>query len=747
MEHPVQEWQDYVHKKWLQLPSDVKIQFSASSDLAKSFMMCWSQLQQEEEEVLEKLCSDLSVKKEPHAVLFYKLEGNKRFGRKQYTAAAVLYSKAISHASPDNEEMAICFANRSAVLFHLAHYSECLEDIERAKEHGLPDRLKCKILKRQTECFQRLKESTNPSASSSKTESARPVENSTAYNTDVLIDKLELLKLNSNSQLSNASSSLCLQNSALKGRYLQASKDIGQGDILMWEDAFVSVIIPERTTRSDKYQWDTSITSCDLYCHHCLSRVIAPLSCQYCSFAKYCSHECMSKAWKSYHNVECSLGEVLLTLGVFCQTALRVVLVAGIEQVSQHVSQIRSAEPQVIAPSHTIEGKAGGKYCSNYEAIVNLLPHVKHHKDEFKFLCGLTAAALCKKLCMNKMGEAIGELSLSEKPNIQEEPMQKCSSKMMVVGPTLFRHMLQLHCNAQAVTVLQQEHDVTDYSPVESQKSSRLATAVFPVLSLLNHSCNPNTSISFQGRFVTVRASRPIQKGEEVAHCYGPHKSRLPIEERQKLLMAQYFFTCQCEACTEELGSTDKLTDFCCPKCQSPLKGEAELHCLTVTCLQRSRRDQLLLRLQCLEHTVDIAREQLQRNHIEKSIIMLKSCLSEGEKFLSPNHILLGEISDQLAQAEASKGDWRAAAMHLTRSVKHVELRYGSCSLELGHELFKLAQILFNGCEVADAMNTILRAQQILSMNYGTDHNLVRELQEMKACLLQLPGIQDSQRR
>ncbi|XP_063306007.1 SET and MYND domain-containing protein 4 isoform X3 [Pelobates fuscus] len=458
MEYPVQEWQDYAHKKWLHLPSAVKIQFSASSDLAESFMVCWSQLQQEEEEVLEKLCSDLSVKKEPHAVLFYKLEGNKRFGRKQYTAAAVLYSKAISHASPDNEEMAVCFANRSAVLFHLAHYSECLEDIERAKEHGLPDRLKCKILQRQTECLQRLKESTTPSASSSKTEMA-------------------------------------------------------------------------------------------------------------------------------------------------------------------------------------------------------------------------------------------------------------------------------------------------DYSPVESQKSSRLATAVFPVLSLLNHSCNPNTSVSFQGRFVTVRASRPIQKGEEVAHCYGPHKSRLPIEERQKLLMAQYFFTCRCEACTEELGSTDKLTDFCCPKCQSPLKGEAELHCLTVTCLQRSRRDQLLLRLQRLEHTVDIAKEQVHRNHIETSIRMLKSCLSEGEKFLSPNHILLGEISDQLAQAEASKGDWRAAAVHLTRSVQHVELRYGSCSLELGHELFKLAQILFNGCEVADAMNTILRAQQILSMNYGTDHNLVRELQEMKACLLQLPGIQDSQRR
>lgn len=39
------------------------------------------------------MCSDLRADKEPRAVLFYKEEGNKRFGRKQYTAAAVLYSK------------------------------------------------------------------------------------------------------------------------------------------------------------------------------------------------------------------------------------------------------------------------------------------------------------------------------------------------------------------------------------------------------------------------------------------------------------------------------------------------------------------------------------------------------------------------------------------------------------------------------------------------------------------------------
>ncbi|KAL0182883.1 hypothetical protein M9458_022258, partial [Cirrhinus mrigala] len=67
----------------------------------------------------------------------------------------------------------------------------------------------------------------------------------------------------------------------------------------------------------------------------------------------------------------------------------------------------------------------------------------------------------------------------------------------------------------------------------------RIATAIFPVLSLLNHSCSPNTSISFNTGFqtdplnqfgpeiprsgvtVTVRASKDLTAGQEILHCYG----------------------------------------------------------------------------------------------------------------------------------------------------------------------------------------------------------------------------------
>lgn len=56
---------------------------------------------------------------------------------------------------------------------------------------------------------------------------------------------------------------------------------------------------------------------------------------------------------------------------------------------------------------------------------------------------------------------------------------------------------------------------------VVDKRPVRLATAIFPVLSLLNHSCCPNTSVSFSGTAATVRAAQPISSGQEVLHCYG----------------------------------------------------------------------------------------------------------------------------------------------------------------------------------------------------------------------------------
>ncbi|NP_001072288.1 SET and MYND domain-containing protein 4 [Xenopus tropicalis] len=735
MEHPVQEWQDQAQSIWAHLTSSEKEKFSSIADLDEIFQACLSHLQQDEEQLIERLCCNVTVAKDPNAVQFFKEEGNKRFAEKQYATAAGLYSKAISHAKSGSEALAVCFANRSAALFYLGQYSVCLEDIQHAQDHGYPERLRNKILQRKAECFQRLRK---PSSCDPKLECVETVKPKKEPQTST--ERLKEMALDRNPHITNASCALHLNFDTRKGRHLLASQNIEQGEVLIWEEAFASVIIPERKQWRKEIKWDTRITACDHYCHYCLNRVIASLPCQYCSFARYCSQECMDKAWRSYHYIECSMGDLLLALGMFCHTALRAVLVAGCRLFSQSLEQTGSADATDKTKVCNSKSTYHEKYCSSYQSVVNLLPHTENHPAERKFLCGLTAAALYKKLCLIMAKDLVSSTSQTEKSLTKESgTIEDWSSVRQFLGPTVLRHMLQLYCNAQAVTALQENEDESSLSLVKSNKSIRLATAVFPVLSLLNHSCDPNTTVSFTGRFVTVRANRPIRRDEEVTHCYGPHKLRMDVAERQQLLKDQYFFVCQCKACTEELKGK-KTHGFFCPLCKAQLEGEEALYCTGARCTYTASQTQLTSRLNQLGNHIQIAKVQLQDNKTDNAKMTLMSCLSEAECFLSQDHLLLGEIMDHLAQAEASDGNWKAAAGHLRKSISIVKVHYGSSSMELGHELFKLAQILFNGFEVPDAMRTIMEAQKVLSMHYGPDHNLVQELKTMEECLLQFHG-------
>ncbi|XP_007606347.3 SET and MYND domain-containing protein 4 isoform X2 [Cricetulus griseus] len=107
---------------------------------------------------------------------------------------------------------------------------------------------------------------------------------------------------------------------------------------------------------------------------------------------------------------------------------------------------------------------------------------------------------------------------------------------------------------------------------ITNSRQVRLATGIFPVVSLLNHSCSPNTSVSFTSTVATIRATQQIRKGQEIVHCYGPHESRMGVAERQKKLSSQYFFDCICPAChTETLraAAEPKWEAFCCNTCRA----------------------------------------------------------------------------------------------------------------------------------------------------------------------------------
>jgi hypothetical protein len=81
-------------------------------------------------------------------------------------------------------------------------------------------------------------------------------------------------------------------------------------------------------------------------------------------------------------------------------------------------------------------------------------------------------------------------------------------------------------------------------------------TAVFPLLSKLNHSCEPNAFIVHSadagGQLV---ACRELERGDELTISYLSDKGEaMGVKQRRRRLMAQYGFLCDCPRCEAEAG-------------------------------------------------------------------------------------------------------------------------------------------------------------------------------------------------
>ncbi|XP_064021965.1 SET and MYND domain-containing protein 4 [Pogoniulus pusillus] len=788
---PVEEWRLCAAQRWAALEPALRKRLEAASLRDIVHLGCDLLRPEVEAVVLRRLCRRARTGKEPAAARFYREEGNRLFGRRHYAAAVRLYSQAASHEVPGSPDVSICFANRSAALFYLGFFEVSLEDIARAESHGYPARLLPKVLLRKVECLLCLGRLQDAADTLSVVENKIDVDgNVTSPTHQTLLKKVNQLKdkirerescpepareacaavqrksesWEENASISGASSSLSLKSDRERGRHLVASQDILPGQSLLKEEAFVSVLCPGENfplQDSSETVWDARVTNADLYCHRCLRQLLASVPCHGCSYAKYCSQNCAEVAWEQYHRTECSLGPLLLTLGVFCHVALRTVLLAGFAEVSRLVEwshnggkdlhnpkarcRILGEAPDARAGTRGISGCDDyGRYQSSYQTVFSLLPHAEKHSPEHKFLCLLSVVAICKQLQEAGLEAAVLNQKSSEegsKPNTCEQTLGELSAELKTLAEAMLRHVLQLQCNAQAITVMQESG--SGDGAVVKKKPVRLATAFFPVLSLLNHSCCPNSSVSFSGTAVTVRASQSIPSGQEIFHCYGPHQCRMRAAERQQLL-SQYFFECRCQACLDELESDVKSVvstrnSFCCPSCQAPMQGEDMLCCSEEACAVSVSRESLTCRLGDLQQRINTALELLRDRKADQAIKMLLKCQMDARNFLSPEHLLMGEMEDHLAQVYATLGKWQEAARHLQRSIEIVEMHHGPSSVEIGHELFKLAQVLFNGFAVSEALSTIQRAEEILSVHCGPQSTQIQELQEMKTCLSDLP--------
>ncbi|CAB1428211.1 unnamed protein product [Pleuronectes platessa] len=733
MDLPCVQWQDHVAQKWTRLDPELQERFTSLVEVDDVFKCASTLTTQDDLDFLESICDGGSAQKDTERAAKCREKGNLSFKSRDYTAAALHYSQGVCSAPLRSEQLPLCYANRSAALYHLQLHQECLKDIDRAVKNGYPSHLLHKLEERRTQCLTHVsggqKEKDDRHGSASKNHKG-------------------------------PGSEICPQAavgfSPEKGRHLVAEQGIAAGEVILTDRPYSCVLIPGmEEVQGGRGGLETEgggFGTEHRRCHRCLSETLCPLPCDGCSYSRYCSTGCQ-RMLGGTSPLGMSTGSRSDGDGCDVTARTEATLKAGLKNIQTAREPIRGKHTKSEPDSRSSESSdtnqpdpAASHYGDSYPSVFHLLHHLNRHSPALRFLNAVTIATLVRRL--SETGPPPASWTLGGPPAAPEEDGGNAdwSKELWLMGSAVLRHMLQLRCNAQAIVSLQ-DAGATN-SLVQSRREIRIATAIFPTLSLLNHSCCPNTSLAFSTGAavdpsgsdlsadvsesvseprvtVTVRAAKVIDAGQEILHCYGPHSSRMVTRKRQHLLQEQYYFLCQCEACsrTQEEGGTEGRQQ---PSGGGGARLEAGLLCFKC---KGSLKRSVSLVLQEIRVDLEKAVELMERERPDEAVRLLNRTQCEAARVLAETHPLQGELADALARAYAT------VASHLERSAVAIGSQYGDDSIELGQQLFKLAQLHFNGGARGPALSLIPEVRRLLRLHSGPRCPELQELQDMEDCL------------
>uniref|UniRef100_A0A8D9AGY5 Protein-lysine N-methyltransferase SMYD4 n=1 Tax=Cacopsylla melanoneura TaxID=428564 RepID=A0A8D9AGY5_9HEMI len=695
----------------------------------------------------------------------FRQQGNDKFKNGDDSGAFEFYSKSILFAPPNSPEMALAYANRSATEFHLGHYEDCVADVDQALVHGYSDTGKYKLIARKGKCLMKLNKYINAikllnealnllekldkvpqskrialkqdiqEALSSSLKMCRLQEKSSALDLkeDVLTVErseenncVEAMSMQMSSTSSSVSSSVVslpsltsgeshilacasnkikMQTSNVKGRHVIAVEDVHRGDTLFVEKPVAFVILPPCSFS---------------HCNHCCTSISAPIPCNECILAVYCSEVCRSQAWSLYHRWECHGAlHFLETVGI-AHLALKLILISGTSE--------------------------------RYNDVYHLETHLQDMRPEDLYQYVLTATLLTLYL------EQFTDYLSSPSPLPHLDPSLPLT---LDIGHRILRHIGQLICNGHAITKL----GVTESTPsdpdgrngeVVGHEQVRIATAIFPSASMMNHSCDPNIINSFSDQYLIVRAAKDIPSGTEVLNCYGPHFRRMRVADRKAALREQYHFVCVCAPCCSpnQTEYQERSYGLLCPQCEGPLlqqneEEEGGRHVLTCGDCGHAQNGAKLIKMDLTAHALfKQGLSLVEKGDIGPGLNELLKCLDMRRKCLYKYNKDLLYTQDVLAKCHAMLGQYKESVQYIEQCLEGVEHIYGETSIELSNELNKLTDVMMSNVQgdpdsidkeyINKIRHYVHTSREIVELHYGVWNNEYKAILEKQDALEKL---------
>ncbi|XP_074600180.1 uncharacterized protein LOC141854411 [Brevipalpus obovatus] len=274
-----------------------------------------------------------------------------------------------------------------------------------------------------------------------------------------------------------------------------ANHDIEFGDVVLEEKPFAHTLFTNY---------------CQDYCRYCLKRlrkkVTTSISCPECHAVMYCDQNCQQS---DYHQIICRAG-----LGSLQDPTAKLVC-------------------EILA--RAIKETSLARYIDKDRA-----DHVREWYSDYLSICRLSSSPQVSPETVQLSKEIAAKLKDSCSPLNENDIIE----------------LIQLHFQQMEVNkvFLKESSYELDMKSMDEEVES-IGLAIYPTLSLINHSCKPNVFLFFYGKKAIIRSSRKIENGGEIFICYGPSFSKDSYKDRQSELRNFYHFDCECECCKDKLES------------------------------------------------------------------------------------------------------------------------------------------------------------------------------------------------
>ncbi|XP_061480629.1 histone-lysine N-methyltransferase SMYD3 isoform X2 [Rhineura floridana] len=370
-------------------------------------------------------------------------------------------------------------------------------------------------------------------------------------------------------------------------------------------------------------------------CERCLRSKKRLLRCSQCKVARYCDVHCQKEAWQD-HRRECKC--------------------------------IKSIEPNFPPDSVRLVGRIVFKLlrqstCPSEElySLFELQSNVEELSEEMK----------------EGLGHLARTLQLYLKVEIQD-------SSQLPPALDIFQTFAKVTCNCFSIS---------------NGEMQNVGVGLYPSMSLLNNSCDPNCVIIFEGPQLHLRSIREIQMGEELTISY--IETMMPTPDRQQHLKRQYCFECDCLMCCTQSKDADMLAGD-----EQAWKEAKEA--VNKTGAPKSQEDW------------------------KQVLAICQTLLKNNATRLPDTNIYQLKVLDLAMDACINLGLLEEALLYGNRTLEPYRVYYSGFHPLRAVQMMRVAKLQYSQDLFPQALETLKQAYAIMKVTHGTEHSLVQDLMLLK---------------